>query len=129
MFYNHTSNGIPYKEELAGPNGMSYILFPSATDTKEMITVAKSELRRQKDVVRLKVADDYDLDYNYTEDIFRHPATMPLQWFEINVDEELIRKERLKGTTPDQFVELFVLPCVDETRAKNQAKYPRDFVK
>lgn len=118
-----TSNGIMYTWDIASSQGASFILFPEATHTKEQIKQAKAEIRRNQDVVSMRVADENDRDYFYKGEIFRIPATRPLKWYQIEQDDKLLRRERKKGTTPQQFVDTFVLPFVKETEAKMLAKH------
>jgi hypothetical protein len=119
----YTHNGILYTWELAGPQGASFILFPDEIHTKEDIDRAKAWLRDNQDVVWLKVANDDDRDDLYKSDYFRDPRTRPLKWYQIEQDEKLIRRERKKGTTPEEFVTLFVLPFVKETEIKMLEKH------
>lgn len=112
-----------YTWDIASSQGASFILFPEATHTKEQIKQAKAEIRRNQDVVSMRVADENDRDYFYKGEIFRIPATRPLKWYQIEQDDKLLRRERKKGTTPQQFVDTFVLPFVKETEAKMLAKH------
>lgn len=49
-------NGIPFSEELAGPNGMSYILFAfKGIHSQEDINKAKRKIRQDQDVVHMFV--------------------------------------------------------------------------
>lgn len=51
-----TMSGMRYYEELAGPNGMNFILYPIYDkDTEESIKRAKTELRRDRDVVSIRM--------------------------------------------------------------------------
>ena len=47
--------GIAYNEELAGPDGMSYLLFPGRAQRGD-VAAAKAALRNAFDVVRIDVA-------------------------------------------------------------------------
>jgi len=49
-----TDNGINYEWFVSGPDGAHFILYPSKTDTKEIINAAKAELRRDRDVLSIK---------------------------------------------------------------------------
>lgn len=119
----HTKNGIMYTWDIASSQGASFILFPESHHTQKQIKQAKAEIRNDHDVVSLKVADEDDRDYLYKGEIFRIPATRPLKWYQIEQDEKLLRKERKKGTTAQQFVDTFVLPFTKETEAKMLAKH------
>jgi len=48
------SEGIPYHEELAGPDGMSYLLFTTPDTDREQVTRAKDKIRRDHDVMHLR---------------------------------------------------------------------------
>ena len=48
-----TPNGVQYTEELAGPEGMSFMLIQMPDTTKEQLRQAKSFLRGSRDVVRM----------------------------------------------------------------------------
>lgn len=50
-----SDQGIIYDEELAGPNGMDFILFPATWHTREDIEKTKNWLRDTRDVVRIIV--------------------------------------------------------------------------
>jgi hypothetical protein len=65
MENERTTNGIMYTEEIISMHGASFMLFPTADDTPEMITEAKNEIKRDRDVVSLKVATEKDWDELY----------------------------------------------------------------
>lgn len=111
-----TSNGIKYEWYLAGPNGASFILHTEAHHTKEDIAQAKAEIRRNQDVVSLRIANDDDRDNEYKKQYFRYAKALP--WYHIFDDEKVIRRERKKGTTPEQFYQRFVLPNVEALKAE-----------
>lgn len=46
-----TKSGVVYDEELAGPNGMSFVLLREPDTTDEMLEDAVLQLRRDRDVV------------------------------------------------------------------------------
>lgn len=119
----YTGNGILYTWDLAGSAGAAFILFPDANHTKADIDTAKAWLRDNHDVVRLHVATDEDRDYLYKGEIFQQPETKPLKWYEIEQDEKIIRRERLKGTSAADFVKNIVLPNVQQTHDKLLAKH------
>jgi hypothetical protein len=124
MMREKTTNGIAYTEEITSINGASFILFPDIHHTKDMVAQAKSEIRNSRDVVCIKVASDADRDELYRWDIFREPALRHLRWYEINADDyTLIRAERLKGTSPEVFIEHFVLPCIADTVEHNLQRF------
>lgn len=110
--------GIPYTWDLAGSRGANFILYPTSDHSPELIAQAKNNLRVNHDVVSVHVATAEDRDRLYKEEYFRAPRTVPLRWYQIEQDEKLIRRERLKGTTPTEFVERFVLPFIKQTEAK-----------
>jgi hypothetical protein len=98
-------------------------LFPNESHSKEDIAKAKAWLRDNQDVVWLKVADDDDQDDLYKSEYFSDPRTRALKWYQIEQDDNLIRRERKKGTTPADFVTNFVLPFIKETEAKMLAEH------
>jgi hypothetical protein len=122
--YEKTSNGIEYTDELASSNGAAFVLYPTAAHNTESIKAAVRELFNNRDVVSMKVANERDWDERYRTEIFAHPLTRTLRWYEINADDyELLRREREKGTTTEQYVQAFVLPFAAETKAANINKY------
>jgi hypothetical protein len=124
MNYEKTTNGIEYTEEIAGSGGAGFVLFPTAAYTAEMIKEAIREIFDNRDVVSLKVANERDWDERYRTEIFAHPQTRPLKWYEINADDyEALRHERIKGTSVDDYVRDFVLPFVAETKARNLKRF------
>lgn len=123
MLTEKTSNGIAYTEEVISYNGAEFILFPEAHHTPEEIEQAKQELKYSRDVTRISMATDSDRDGLYIKEIFRCPATAPLRWFQINVNPTLVRSERKKGTTPEEYVNRYVLPVIEQTHAQNLQKY------
>jgi hypothetical protein len=123
MENERTTNGIMYTEEIISIYGASFMLFPTADDTPEMIAEAKNEIKQDRDVVSLSVATQKDWDELYRGEVFKHPLTRHLKWYEINAYLEIIREERLKGTTIEDYIKRLVLPCVAETRSRNLQKY------
>lgn len=122
--YEKTNNGIEYTDELAGSNGASFVLYPAKEDTAEMIKAAIRELFDNRDVVSMKIANERDWDERYRTEIFAHPLTRPLRWYEINADDyNLLRREREKGTTAGDYVKTFVLPFTAETKSANLNRY------
>jgi len=118
MKLDKTSNGIPFSEDISSIDGASFILFPKRTHSPEEIAFAKREIRVERDVVSLKVAKEEDKDEQYKSEIFSHPETRKLKWYQIEQDENLIRRERKKGTTPNLFVLRYVLPYIKRTEKK-----------
>jgi hypothetical protein len=122
--YEKTSNGIEYTDEIASSDGAAFVLYPTAEHTQEMVKAAIRELFNERDVVAMKVADTRDWDERYRSEIFAHPWTHALRWFEINADDyDLLRQEREKGTPPEEYIKAFVLPFTAETKAANLNKY------
>lgn len=122
--YEKTSNGIEYTDEIASCDGASFVLYPTAEHNQGMIKAAIRELFNERDVVTMKVANEKDWDERYRTEIFAHPLTRSLRWYEINADDfELLRREREKGTTAEQYVITFVLPFTAETKAANLNKF------
>lgn len=118
-----TSNGISYQDFIESVHGSTIILYPSEDKSKSEIDKAKRELRGERDVVKMRVADDWDLDDLYKTAIFRDERVKTLKWYQVEQDEKLIRKERKKGTTPQEFVTDIVLPNVKETEKKYKKEY------
>jgi len=122
--YEKTSNGIEYTDEIAGPDGAGFVLYPTAEHTPEMIKSAVTELFNNRDVVAMKVADARDWDERYRTEIYANSLIRTLRWFDINADDyELLRREREKGTPPEEYIKTFVLPLTAETKASNLDKY------
>jgi len=88
MNYEKTTNGVMYTEDITSVNGASFILFPEGKHTVKMIKEAITELMNSRDVVGMRVANEDDRDDLYRTEIFRHPATRPLKWYEINADNK-----------------------------------------
>lgn len=123
MLMEYTKNGVPYTWELSGPDGAAFILYPKPEHTAEDIKRAKAYIRANQDATSIHVADEYDLDEKYKSEIFAQRETKPLKWYQIEQDDDILRRERRKGTTPAEFVHKFVLPFVEETAAKYRARY------
>ena len=124
MDYPKTSNGIEYTEELYSSEGMAFMLFPAKEHTPEMIKQAIRELFNERDVVSMKVATDRDWDERYRSEIFAHPFTKSLRWYEINADDyKIINQERKQGTTTEDFIKRLVLPFTAETKQKNIERF------
>jgi len=128
--YEKTRNGIEYMDEIAGCEGAAFILFPNSAQTPEMIREAIAEIFRDRDVVGLRVANEKDWDERYRSEIFAHPFTRSLHWYEINADDEIkLRAERLKGTSVVDYINQYVLPCTVETKQRNIERYGDDILK
>ncbi|AYL94380.1 hypothetical protein [Mucilaginibacter celer] len=127
--YEKTRNGIEYTDEIVSSDGAGFVLYPTAEHTPEMVKAAIRELFNDRDVVAMKVADARDWDERYRSEIFAHPWTSPLRWFEINADDyELLRREREKGTPTEEYIKIFVLPFIAETKAANIQKYGNEIL-
>lgn len=122
-FLEQTTNGIPFEENITSSHGAAFILYPQSNHTKEDIDQAKRELRDQRDVVSIRIADEDDQDYLYKSEVFRDPRTRKLKWYQIDQDDKLIRNERKAGTTPEEFVTKHVLPNVKKTEAAFKKQY------
>ena len=123
MQQEFTKNGMLYTWDIVSSEGAGFILFPAPHHAKEDIEAAKREIRDNRDVVWLKIATEDDKDDLYKSDIFDHTATRPLRWYEIEADTAILRRERLRGTTPDEYVMRIVLPNIEQTRAKNITRF------
>ncbi len=122
--YERTTNGIEFADEIASSEGANFVLIPTAAYTAEQVKEAIREIFDNRDVVYLKVAHERDWDERYRSEIFAHPVTRSLKWYEINADDyELLRRERLKGTSVDDYVRQYVVPFSVETRLRNFKKY------
>jgi hypothetical protein len=123
MEHEKTPNGIMFTEEIISCNGASFMLFPTASDTAEMIAAAKYWLKDNRDVVSLSVAKDADWDEWYRGEIFRNPAVRHLRWYEINADLPTVQIERKKGTSVADYIERLVLPYTAEVKSKCLEKH------
>lgn len=124
MNYEKTTNGIMYTEAIISVNGAGFVLFPDRNHTPKMVKGAIAEIRQNRDVVSIRVANEDDRDELYRTEIFRHPAVRPLKWYEINADDkQLLRTERLKGTSADEYVTHFVLPFTEQTKSDNLERF------
>lgn len=120
-----TSNGVAYTWDIVSSQGASFILYPGPEHTADDVKRAKAEIRAERDVVSIRVADEDDRDEDYRAQIFRDPRTKPLMWYEINADDrKLIRRERKAGTSVHDYVSRYVLPCIRETALKNKVGNP-----
>jgi hypothetical protein len=129
MYFEQTTNGIEYTEALVSSEGAGFTLYTTIEHTPNLIKEALAEIRRQRDVVYIRLASEEGWNERYRDEIFRHPLTRPLRWFEINADTpQVLRYHRLKGTTVDQYVSRFVLPCTFETKARNLKRYGKSIL-
>lgn len=119
----YTSNGIMYLDDIVSGSGAAFILFPEQPHTKEDILMAVNEIKNNRDMVSWQVATENDRDQLYMTMIFKSPLIRAFRWYEINVPAELIRLERRKGTTADQYIKKYVLDFRQRTRDENVAKY------
>ena len=123
MQLERTKNGLLYSWDLVSSEGAAFILYPTPSHSQAEINAAEREIRHTQDVVRIHVANEDDRDYLYKTYIFEQPETKPLKWYEIEQDPEILRRERVKGTTPEAYVKNIVLPNVDATREKYIRRY------
>jgi hypothetical protein len=123
MENERTTNGIMYTEEIISSNGAGFMLFPTANDTPEMIAEAAKELRYNRDVVSLAIAKDDDWDEWYRGEVFRHQSIRHLHWYEVNADLALVRVERKKGTSVEDYIKRLVLPHTAEIKARLLGKH------
>lgn len=119
----YTSNGIMYLDEIVSSTGAVFTLFPQELHSKEDILMAVNEIQNSRDMVSWQVATENDWDQLYITMIFRNPLIRSFRWYEINVPVELIRSERQKGTTAEQYIERYVLDFRQKTKDENEAKY------
>lgn len=121
--HSQTPNGVFYTENTHGPHGAEFILFPLPNQTFDDMQKAKAFIYRQKDVVKLRVANETDWDDRFKAAYFRDPRVKPLKWYQVHQDDKIIRKQRHKGLTPTEFVDQFVLPNIGKTEDEMRAKY------
>lgn len=120
----YTENGIGFSEEIVNINGAAFVLFPDDHHKLEHIEEAKQELKGDRDVVRIKVANERDRDDLYRSAIYRDPRTRSLKWYQINADDyKLIRRSRKEGTSVGEYVTRYVLPMVEKTEADNLKEF------
>lgn len=105
--YDYTENGMLFYEYMTGLQGARFILFPADMHSLEDIAEAKRELRSERDVVSLSMATAEDRDDFYKSNIFRDKRVKSLK--QVELDDNLVRKERLKGTSSTDFVTKYVL--------------------
>jgi len=118
-----TPNGIAFTQDIAGIHGARFVLFTEKHHSEDDVEQAKKYIRDNRDVVSISVAKGPDWDDLYKGEIFRHPKTRDLKWYQINCDKKAITRERKKGTSIDDFVERFVLHRVKLTEAANLKKF------
>lgn len=124
MNYEKTTNGVMYTESIISVNGAGFVLFPDRNHTPKMVKDAIAEIKHNRDVVSIRVANEDDRDELYRTEIFRHPAVRSLKWYEINADDiQLLRAERLKGTSADEYVNKYVLPLTEQTKSDNLERF------
>jgi|GEM_PF-1787494 len=119
----YTSNGIMYLDDIVSSTGAVFTLFPEEPHTKEDILMAVNEIQNNRDMVSWRVATENDRDQLYITMIFRSPLIRTFRWYEISVPLELIRSERFKGTTAEQYIQKCVLDFRQRTKDENVAKY------
>ena len=115
-----TSNGIPYTWDISSSTGADFILFPEPHHTDADVLNAKIEIRAERDVVSLRIANEDDRDDLYRSEIFRHPEVRKLKWYQIDADNyKFIRKCRRADMSIDDYVKNHALPFVEKTEAEN----------
>ena len=119
-----TTNGIKYIYDLSYDGG-HFIIFTSGR-TKEDINHAKTELRRQQDVVSLRLASVEDYIDLFKAEVFKDQRTRPLKWYEINDDPDTLKKAVAENWTVDYYVVNQVLPFVKRTKKENIKKYGKE---
>jgi hypothetical protein len=67
MHFEKTTNGIEYTEALVSCEGAGFTLYTTAEHTPGMIKKAIAEIRRQRDVVFIRVAGEKDRNERYRE--------------------------------------------------------------
>lgn len=116
--YEYTNTGMKYTSYLMGSRGAGFILFPDPEHNSQQITAAIAELRATRDLIRVRIATEDDRDFIYMREIFRQPGVPGLRWYQINTDAKLIRRERLKGTSPKKYADTYVLPFIEQTEER-----------
>ena len=128
MNFETTANGIEYEYGVVY-QGAHFILYTTDQHTPEQINTAKADLRKRFDVITIKVANDHQWDERYKCEISAHPLVKHLRWFEIDTDDDKkIHQHRLKGTPIEVYINLFVLPNVQQTKAKNIELYGEEII-
>lgn len=84
----YTKNGIELKWSLSSPEGANFVLFPEPGHTKEQIKEAKAEIRRERDVTGLRIANEYDRFGYFKSEVFKDSRTKPLHWSQIQCEME-----------------------------------------
>lgn len=124
MYFEKTTNGIEYTDDIVSSAGAQFILYPTKDHTPEMIKQAITEIKNNRDVVYLWVAKDKDWNERYRSEIFRHPFVSHLRWYEINADSPIVLQHHRQQETPiAEYITRFVLPCVWETKARNLKQF------
>lgn len=81
--YEQTSKGTIYYWELAGSQGASFIVFANGKEYQQ----AKAEIIRNRDVVHIRRANQYDYYCKFRQEVFADELTQSLQWWQIDFDE------------------------------------------
>lgn len=119
----YTSNGIMYLEDIVSSSGATFTVFADKQRPREDILAAVNEIKNNRDMVSWKVATENDRDQLYITMIFRNPLIRSCRWYEINVPAQLIREERRKCTTTEQYIQKYVLDFRQRTKDESIAKY------
>ena len=99
------SNGVRYKWDLAGANGASFIVFKDDHSDEE-VKVAIAEIRCQRDVVCLRLANKYDLVDDYWSKVFQYAEhTYFLNWQQIDKDIPELSNAIRTGKTHQEYVD------------------------
>ena len=105
MQQKFASNGVRHKWDLAGSSGASFIVFKDDHSSEE-VKVAIAEIRCQRDVVCLRLANRYDLVDDYWGKVFRYAEdTYFLNWQQINKDMPELFNSVRTGKTPEEYVD------------------------
>lgn len=103
---NKTDNGVEYTESLTSINGASFVLYPNTTHSKEDIKQAKAQLRAERDIVHMRLADKYDIADDYWGKIFKiGDKKHKLHWSQMDYGSlKKLYKFYKAGITPKQYV-------------------------
>ena len=116
MHEERTANGIGYTWAPAGTSVRSFILYPGKAHTARQIKVAEKEIRKHHHVHTIRLANAFDLDDRYIDQILQHPQVIKLTRYEIDINHAKVRAARLAGISIDDYVAAFVLPMREKTK-------------
>jgi hypothetical protein len=100
-----TSNGVRYNWTLAGPNGAGFIVFKD-NHTAEEVKQAISEIRKNRDVVWLRRADESDyIDDFWSKMFYYAEKKYKLKWHQIERNDKEIAKAIRQGISYEDYAD------------------------